>query len=348
MSLLLFALLSFAARSSPASEPASDPCAIWLLDTFGGGNSSSDGGWCDALSRDTVMSVVGAPAPIGAYSSYSPCSCGAGAIFILNLFSSFAAAKLAYAGLPFSNMSAALFQWANFINSNDHRTWSSTTCVPPSAAMHAATFQQLRCSLGLSPCVMEEAMPRLVQVWLDSRLLEDDHTFVLQRAGPDEFYLWQSYVDEYDLWTWVQQVPNPDRNWTGTSAYAGRLGAGNVSQFLSTLESLTSGAAPWRDIAPLWQELFWVSPPMPETQNTTCGTTSADPIRLGVGWWTQDYFPPSCAANEALFNVTWDAAHAVQRDNMCQGSAGHVIASCKRTQTEKAPVVWDHRDRFQI
>ncbi len=322
------------------SVAAVDPCADYLLRIFGGLDSSA--GYCDALARDTVQCVIGGAAPVGAYSSYSPCSCGAGAIFTLNLFSSFASAKKAYAGLPFTNVSAALFQWANFINSNDHRTWNSTACSAPSAAMLTATFTQMRCALGLAPCVMEEAMPRVVQVWLDSRLLEDDHTFVVQRAGPDEFYLWQSYVDEYDLWTWVQQARSPDRNTTVRSAYAGRLNATTISQFLTALESLTSGTAAWRDIAHVWQDLFWVTPPSPETQNSTCGTTSDDTIRIGVGFWTQDYCPGSCAANVALFNVTWNAAHARMRDGLCQGPGGSAIAPCKHAAHEEVPRAWLH------
>ena len=337
MTALVLALAALVAACA-ATRTTSDPCAAWLLGPFGGLDSDNATDSCDALARDTIASVIGAAAPVGAYSSYSPCSCGAGAIFVLNLFSSFASAKLAYAGLPFSNISAALFQWANFINSNDHRTWNSTTCVPPSAAIHAATFVQMRCALGLAPCAVDEDMPRVVQVWLDSRQLEDDHTFVLQRAGADEFYLWQSYVDQYDLWTWVQQAPSPDRSGIGPSQYAGRLSADAVSQFLTQLEMLTAGAAAWRDTASVWTDLFWVPPPTPEGQNTTCGTTSADAIRIGVAFWTQDYFPASCAANVALFNVTWDAAHAEKRSTLCNGAGGSAIAPCKRGK--EPPPAW--------
>ena len=141
----------------------------------------------------------------------------------------------------------------------------------------------------------------------------------------------QGFVGQYGLWDWIQQVQpqTPLRNFSGgPAAYAGRLSSSEVLAFLATLDELTAGRQPWRAVAPLWQELFWVAPPAPESQGSRCNTTSDEPIRLGLGFWTQDYAPAQCLANAASVGVAWDEAHEAWREGLCDSPAGRVVVQC--------------------
>lgn len=141
----------------------------------------------------------------------------------------------------------------------------------------------------------------------------------------------QGFVGQYGLWDWIQQAQpqTPLRNFSGGPAvYAGRLSSSDILSFLATLDELTAGRQPWRAVAPLWQELFWVAPPAPETQGSRCNATSDAPIRLGVGFWTQDYDPAQCLANAGAAGVAWDKSHEAWREGLCASPAGRVVAQC--------------------
>lgn len=293
---------------------------------------TSFGGDCNTRARDTLSvfltSAASGGSPSGApYARLSACACGTGAIFSQFIFSTLAVV-LPSQGVALSNDTFALWQWWDAFQAVTHVTWPYGTCSPPTGASHNTTFTQMRCMLGLPPCATDEALPRVMQVWLDSKLLNDDHTFVVQRAGPDEFYLWQSYYQRFDLWNWATATPNPSGLQT-RAEFAGRLNATGIATFLDTLDTLTAGQSAWETVAPLWTRLFWVPAPSPESMNTTCpGVSSATRIPVGVGFWAQDYNPAACAVDAAALNITWDAAHGAARGHMCDGANATLLLPC--------------------
>jgi hypothetical protein len=165
--------------------------------------------------------------------------------------------------------------------------------------------------------------PRVLSSWRSSAA----KTVIL--SHPCRFS--QGFVGQFGLWDWVQQAEpqTPLRNYSGgPSAFAGRLNASTVLAFLAALDELTAGRQPWHDVAPLWQELFWVAPPDPQQQGSRCNTTAADAIPIGLGFWSQDYDPAQCDANVAALSVAWDKTHAEWRAGLCASPAGHVALQC--------------------
>ena len=139
-----------------------DPCASWLVDTFGGQNLTT--GWCSALAKDTVRQFFHSAGILAPYEKLDACSCGASALFALWMFSGVPSSWQPTTGLPVLNYTLQLYQWANMFSSQTHRTWPQG-CIAPSPASHSATMLQLHCALGLPPCAVDdEPMPRAVQV----------------------------------------------------------------------------------------------------------------------------------------------------------------------------------------
>jgi len=277
---------------------------------------------CDMLSRDTVQQFL--VSGQGYLSGMDPCSCDATALFLSYYFSS-TAFMSSMSHQPITNATFNMWQLHTGVLTYDHAAWRPHMgCDVPSPSAHRATFEELR-SLFTAPSKRPQANltdpGKIVQIYLQSPALGTGHTFVIQQAQPGEFYIWMGFIGEYDLWTWIQQDPFAGRNFTGgKSKYAGVLDFATLSTFISKLESLTAGSVPWNQVAPLWQELFWVEPPIPKSL-PFCSPSSPDqPIPTAVAYWRQMYTDDNCDASALSFRVSWDDEHEQVRQKMCDSS----------------------------
>ena len=85
------------------------------------------------------------------------------------------------------------------------------------------------------------------------------HTFVLQRESQSSFRVWQSFVREYDVYTWISQNLS-DRikaDIDKKSEYAGSLDQNKMVDFIDNLDLLLSGKVPWDEAHELHRRLFW-------------------------------------------------------------------------------------------
>jgi len=191
------------------------------------------------------------------------------------------------------------------------------SCENPSQIYHQRIFTELSCLLGISQeCSANQQLKNKIYIiYMVSGIIGTGHTFVIQHADVDEYYLWQGFIYEYDLHTWISQNPVAGRNFSGgESVFAGRLDSFAIGQFLNFLDVLTSGTKTWSEVKSLWALLFWVNPP---ELSKNCGGNENSKIGIGLTYWTMNYIPEFCAQNVPTFRLAWDDEHEKEREKMC-------------------------------
>lgn len=180
---IIMMLVYAAALCVPFSN--ADSCSDVVLSRLGSN--------CDRLSRDAVSSFIVAAGPSGTFSP-SGCDCGSTAQIVSFIFSGWPQ-QLERNNQTINN--ATLLAWQQYfaVQSANVVYWKFSSVAPPEKSRVAQTVLSLRCQLGLGECVS----PALTagRVFLQVNINVNPvaiHTFSVQYAAPDEYYIWMGYA----------------------------------------------------------------------------------------------------------------------------------------------------------
>eukprot|EP01006_Ploeotia_vitrea_P066043 TRINITY_DN94244_c0_g1_i1.p1 TRINITY_DN94244_c0_g1~~TRINITY_DN94244_c0_g1_i1.p1 ORF type:complete len:350 (+),score=32.34 TRINITY_DN94244_c0_g1_i1:29-1051(+) len=316
---------------------ARDSCAAWIIDVFAGK-------WCDKRARDVTHQLLEASKPPlsdeAPISYFSDCDCTANA-FTVQYFFSMQFKSLAQSNKKPSNITVHDFNWWNYLSSLSNiwsPTFSTNLTVPCPLLVDykamASRVTQMRCALGLPPCSDDDAQ-KLVQFSWDAPVIgfTYSHTAVLQFAAKDEYYVWQGWQGEFDLWTWVNQKQAANRNFTFANPFAGKaLNKSEIITWMDLFEDFVLGKynVSSTEYEEQWKLLWWTPPPtrvtLPKCLNNNGG------IGVQFAFITSSYEKDICHFNMQLAeHVVWDATWEMYRQEMCGMPGGRRIAPCPQS-----------------